>query len=182
MFILKWCSVLKGFILQVELSAVTDLWAVPVVWHHCTCNQKRLSRLNLYHRGNYHKVHRSLLLLQVGWSNLCSCKILRQSLGPARHPSQPGQAKGVYFVQHSQHSLQPRREREPPRYPTCWIPLRYSWNHSWVTASQNEYCNRVPWVRSLWSAGNSPVRNDLCGPASKREPVGVTVAAHLFWI
>lgn len=99
---LKWYSVLQGFILRVELSAVIDLWAVPVVWPHCRCNQKRFSQPNLYHRGNYHKVHgllifSCLLLLLVGWSNLCpSCRILRQNLYPAKHPIQPGQARWLF--------------------------------------------------------------------------------------
>lgn len=107
------------------------------------CNQKRFSQPNLYHRGNYHKVHRllifsCLLLLLVGWSNLCpSCKILRRNLGPAKasQPASSGKVVILCSIPSTARSPQHRRELDLSLYPTCWTHLHYGWSHSSVIAS-----------------------------------------------
>lgn len=65
---------------RVEPSAVTDLWAVPVVWDHCRCNQKRFSGFNLYHRDSYHKVHR-LTVLSCCWRLAGQVSVLVKASG-----------------------------------------------------------------------------------------------------
>lgn len=100
-FISKWYSDTE-FFLKVELAAGVGLWAVPVVWDHCTCNQKRS---NLSHRGN--PVANFLLLApSAGWlvkHVYNSCKIHSWNLSLAvPPPTQAGQAK--VFISCSIHS------------------------------------------------------------------------------
>lgn len=158
MFTLKWHSD-TGFLLQVELPAGIGLWAVPAVQDRCTCNQKRVLKVESF--SHLLLIFSCLLLLQVGWSHLFTILVkstAEVSVWLCLLPPSQGRQRCLFPAAFTAWLAAHRREIHPSLYPTCWVPLMPQPESQ---LKSNPKTRAVPWVYSFvgsngWESQRGP--------------------------